>query len=240
MIFIDDWFAEFAKQALDINMMICFLNLLLPVYPLDASRMLAALSVQCGMEVDKACLMLVITSGILGISSTIYGIVSLVAGTGYGLLFLFLGIFVLSTTFSMLDYYRKRRVAEHPLFQADCYTDRRTYAAGNNGGPTRTYTTGRADATNNGRKQNSDIETGQQSPRPSSTRKSVNKSPRTPARKSANPKRKAEKKITFKESLKKAKQMKLGQLKQECQKRGIHTASFKEKSDFEQAYAESF
>lgn len=52
------WFAQLSKGALDLNIMIFFLNLLVPAYPLDAARMLAAMSVHCGLPVLKAAYLL--------------------------------------------------------------------------------------------------------------------------------------------------------------------------------------
>jgi len=224
----DEWFAEFGKIGLEITMFIFFLNLLLPVYPLDASRMLAALCVQCGMKVDKACLMVACIGLAIGLGFSIYGIIALVENSGNGLMFLLIGLFVLFTSWSLFNYYRLRRVTQHPLFQADCYTERRTYHNGENA-PTRTYNTGRP--TDKRRSRNSDIE----SPRPSNPRKSAK--PSSGVMKKNNS---SKKKLTYQEALRKAKKMKLGQLKRECQQRGVHTAGFLEKSQFEVAYAKSF
>lgn len=78
------WFAQLSKGALNLNIMLFFLNMLIPAYPLDAARMLAAMSVHCGLSVIRAGWMLLISGGVLGVVALIYGIVALVNGSGPG------------------------------------------------------------------------------------------------------------------------------------------------------------
>jgi Zn-dependent protease len=78
------WFAQLSKGALDLNIMIFFLNLLVPAYPLDAARMLAAMSVHCGLSIVRAAWMLLIVGGVMGALALIYGIISLISGSGPG------------------------------------------------------------------------------------------------------------------------------------------------------------
>eukprot|EP00980_Cylindrotheca_fusiformis_P008119 scaffold1727_cov133-Cylindrotheca_fusiformis.AAC.22 len=244
----DNWFAEFGKEMLSLNMILFFLNLLLPVYPLDAARMLASLCVQCGMTPDRACLVLVVFGVLLGLGCFIYGIVGLVNGSSNGLTFLLAGLFLLYTTKSMWDCYNTRRVTSHPLFSADCYRERRTYAGGANGAP-RNYTDGRPNAGNDRRRRN-DLEAGvTDSPVPRTSHASVpaihsNKKEfrkkNDPNAAPASPRKSKNKKMSYDKALKKAKKMKMAELKKECQQRGIYTESFFEKSQFEDAYAKSF
>lgn len=244
----DEWFAQFAKEMLNFNMILFFLNLLVPVYPLDAARMVAAVCVQCGMSPDRACLVLVFVGLMLGLGSLVYGIIGLVEGSGNGLTFLFAGLFLLFTTRSMWQCYNNRRVTSHPLFFADCYRERRTYAGGANGAA-RNYTNGRANAGND-RRRRSDVESGEMSPVPAHPRKShasvpaihSNKPKKARASTSSNNNdtAKKDKKMSYDKALKKAKKMKMAELKKECQQRGIFTESFFEKAQFEDAYARSF
>ncbi|KAL3930159.1 MAG: hypothetical protein SGARI_004563, partial [Bacillariaceae sp.] len=76
----DLFFAQLMKGAIDVNMMLFFLNLLVPAYPLDAARMLAAMSVNCGLSVVKAAWVLVIVGGLMGLGALIFGIIGLITG----------------------------------------------------------------------------------------------------------------------------------------------------------------
>jgi Zn-dependent protease len=78
------FFAQLCKGAIDMNMMLFFLNLLVPAYPLDAARMLAAMSVHCGLSVVRAAWMLVIVGGLLGLAALIFGVIGLITGHSLG------------------------------------------------------------------------------------------------------------------------------------------------------------
>lgn len=230
----DEWFAKAARELLTLEMIIFFLNILVPAYPLDAARILAALCVQCGLSVDKAGLTLVIIGGLMGLGASIYGITSLADGTAgnNGLLLLFLGLWLLMTTYKLYQFYDKKRITHHPIFQAECYSERRTYASGESG-PSRNYTNGRRNQGDRKKATNrNDIEMQrQQSPRQSAKPKAKASTP------TSSPPKKV-KKVSYSQALKKAKAMKLKQLKEECRKNGVNTSGFLEKSEYEQAYAE--
>jgi hypothetical protein len=81
----DLFFAQLAKGAIDINMMLFFMNLLIPAYPLDAARMLAAMGVHCGLTVPRAAWMLVVVGGLLGLGALIFGIIGLISGGDLGM-----------------------------------------------------------------------------------------------------------------------------------------------------------
>jgi hypothetical protein len=78
------FFAQLAKGAIDINMMLFFMNLLIPAYPLDAARMLASMGVHCGLSIPRAAWMIVIVGGLLGAGALIYGIIGLITGSEMG------------------------------------------------------------------------------------------------------------------------------------------------------------
>jgi Zn-dependent protease len=245
----DEWFAKFAMEMLNFNMLLFFLNLFVPVYPLDAARMVASLCVQCGMSTDRACLVLVFVGGMLGLGCTVYGIISLIGSVDNGLTFLFAGLFLLFTTYSMFRCYNNRRVTSHPLFFADCYKEHRTYTGGANG-TSRNYTDGRTNAGN--RRLRSDVENGEISPTPRTSKPRVSMippvqtkvkakpKPRESTASNTNTKKNSNKKMSYDKALKKAKKMKMAELKKECQQRGIYTESFCEKAQFEEGYAKSF
>jgi Zn-dependent protease len=242
----DEWFAKLAMEMLIFNMLLFFLNLFVPVYPLDAARMLASLCVQCGMSTDRACLVLVVVGGMLGLGCTIYGIIALVGSVGSGLTFLLAGLFLLFTTYSMFRCYNNRRVTSHPLFVADCYKERRTYAGGANG-TSRNFTDGRTNA-GNSRRHRSDVENGEISPTPRASKSRVSLTPavqttvkpKNRESTASNTNNNSNKKMSYDKALKKAKKMKMAELKKECQQRGIYTESFFEKVQFEEGYAKSF
>jgi hypothetical protein len=122
----DIWFADLSKRALDVNIMLFALNLLLPAYPMDCARMVAALSVHCGLSVERAGLMLVIVGAVLGFGCFIYGILSLVSGEGPGLFLLLIGLFVLYTSWTLYAMVKAKTIHQHPIFQPDCYKGRST------------------------------------------------------------------------------------------------------------------
>jgi hypothetical protein len=78
------WFAQLAKGSIDLNMMLFFLNLLVPAYPLDAARMIAALSVHSGLSVHKSAWLLVVVGGVLGFAALIYGIIAVIQKSSIG------------------------------------------------------------------------------------------------------------------------------------------------------------
>lgn len=243
---IDDWSAEFCKQMLVFNLVLFCLNVFIAVYPLDASRMTAAILVQCGVTTDRACLYLIIWGALLGFGCLIYGISGLISSSGDAITYLLAGVFLLWTIYGMFRLYNARRVTDHPLFDADCYRDRRTYVGGNNGA-TRNFTNGRATVAAP-RNRRSDIENGKRGKARQSTFLNdsdpdgfhIRKTKEVKARDSGSSKGSKPKKMSYGKALKKAKKMKVGELKKECQQRGIQTGSFVEREHYEEAYAKSF
>ena len=110
-----------AKRTLDINIMIFVLNLIIPAYPLDAARMVAAMCVHCGMTIEKAGYVLVVIGAVLGFVCLMLGIFSLINGGGYGLFYLLIGVFVLWTSWSLYSMIKNGSIGTHPIFQPDCY-----------------------------------------------------------------------------------------------------------------------
>jgi hypothetical protein len=117
----DQWFASLAKRTLDLNIIVFALNLLLPAYPLDAARMVASMCVHWGLLVETAGFVLVVIGGLLGFACLLYGIVSMVSGSGPGLFLLFIAIFVLWTSWSLYNMVKQKTIDQHPIFQPDCY-----------------------------------------------------------------------------------------------------------------------
>eukprot|EP00526_Cylindrotheca_closterium_P009968 CAMPEP_0113605044 /NCGR_PEP_ID=MMETSP0017_2-20120614/2116_1 /TAXON_ID=2856 /ORGANISM="Cylindrotheca closterium" /LENGTH=402 /DNA_ID=CAMNT_0000513505 /DNA_START=94 /DNA_END=1302 /DNA_ORIENTATION=- /assembly_acc=CAM_ASM_000147 len=245
----DDFFAELGKQMLNFNLVIFILNLFIPVYPLDAARMMASLLVQCGLSTDRSCLALIIFGALLGLGCFIYGIMGIVNSSNDAITYLLAGIFVLYTIYGLFQYYNRRKVTSHPLFDADCYRERRTYVGGSNG-VSRNYTGGRA--TDGAPRSRADIENGKKAknrqpstflnpddPNGFKLRKTKEVKPRASESQPPKPPN-MNKKMSYGKALKKAQKMKMGELKRECEQRGIYTSSFVEKVQFEEAYAKSF
>jgi hypothetical protein len=80
----DYFIAQLSKGSIDLNLMLFFLNLLVPAYPLDAARLLASMGVHCGLSVVKAAWMLCIVGGVLGVASLIAGIIGIIKSWQYG------------------------------------------------------------------------------------------------------------------------------------------------------------
>ena len=120
----DQWFAAMAKRVLDVNIIIFALNLLLPAYPLDAARLVASMCVGCGLSVDTTAYVLVVIGGLLGCGALLYGILSIISGSGPGILMLLIGIFVLWTSWSLVNMIRGGTILQHPVFKPDCYKNR--------------------------------------------------------------------------------------------------------------------
>ncbi|CAJ1951906.1 unnamed protein product [Cylindrotheca closterium] len=238
----DDFFAEFGKQMLNFNLVLFVLNLFIPVYPLDSARMLAAVLVQCGLTTDRSCLVLIIFGFLLGLGCLIYGIMGIVGSSNDGITYLLAGLFLLYTIYGLFQYYNRRKVTSHPLFDADCYRERRTFVGGSNG-VSRNYTNGRA--TDAAPRSRADIENGKKS-RPSTFLQDdefkLRKTKEVKQKRvsDSKPKVPSNKKMSYGKALKKAQKMKMGELKRECEQRGIYTNSFVEKVQFEEAYAKSF
>lgn len=166
----------------------------------------------------------------------------LVGSKDDGISFLLAGLFLLYITYGMFHYYNQRKVTNHPLFDADCYRERRTFTGGQNG-VSRNYTGGRA-VEGAPRRTRADIESGKRQsafmidddPNGFKLRKTKEVKPK----KVSETQQKPDKKMSYDKALKKAQKMKMAELKRECEQRGIYTASFFEKVQFEEAYARSF
>ena len=205
----------------------------------------AAILVQCGLTPERACLVLITFGALLGLGCMIYGIMGIVGSSDDGITYLLAGLFLLYTIYGLFQYYNQRKVTSHPLFDADCYHERRTYVGGSNG-VSRNYTGGRA--TDAAPRTRADIENRKKSqpstflndddPNGFKPRKTKQVKPKIVS--DPKPKAPSNKKMSYGKALKKAQKMKLGELKRECEQRGIYTSSFVERVQFDEAYAKSF
>ena len=117
----DLWFAELAKQALLLNMMLFFANLLIPAYPMDSARLLASLSVHFGLTVTKAAYVIVGAGCLVGLIGLALGLVYLIKGSGPGFLLLFLGLYCLYNGYNLYQSIQDNNHRQHPVFAPDCY-----------------------------------------------------------------------------------------------------------------------
>jgi hypothetical protein len=172
----DIWFAQMSKRTLDANILIFALNLLLPAYPMDVARMVAAMCVNCGLSVDTAAFVLVVVGVILGVVAVIYGILSLISGEGPGFLMLFIGLFVLYTSWSMWKVIQSKTVLSHPIFKPDCY--HRTNLSGEAVGGKPPASSRNSSSNRPPTKNSKDIEMGNAPPSPRKSGRSPPSSPR--------------------------------------------------------------
>lgn len=118
------WFAQLFKRGIDVNIMIMVINLVLPAYPMDASRMVVSMCVHCGLTVEKAALVLVVIGSLFGLVCIIWGIISLVSGTGPGLFMLLIGAYVAYSSYTLYSHKQNDTLESHPLFEPDCYRNK--------------------------------------------------------------------------------------------------------------------
>lgn len=117
----DHFFGRLAYQALFLNVLLLAINLLVPAYPFDATRLVASMSVHCGMSVAKAALMVVFAGCAVGIISLVLGIVFLVKGEGPGVILLLIGLLCLYTSYMLHKTIEGDQYYNHPIFEPDCY-----------------------------------------------------------------------------------------------------------------------
>ncbi len=115
------FFAEMAKQALVLNIMLFALNILIPAYPLDGARLLASFCGILGMDITMIATIVFMAGAVIGLICLVMGIVFMVKGTSSGTLLLFLGIFALYTSGMLYLSIKRAEHFTHPLFQPDCY-----------------------------------------------------------------------------------------------------------------------
>jgi hypothetical protein len=116
-----EWFAQLAKRSLDVNVMIFALNLLLPVHPLDAASMVAALCGKFGLSRVRSAWVLLIIGAVLGAAVLLVGILYIVAGSGPGVFLLLMGLYVIYTSWQMHSQIQDGTIHSHPIFKPDCY-----------------------------------------------------------------------------------------------------------------------
>ncbi|GAB5036064.1 peptidase m50 [Nannochloropsis oceanica] len=99
-----------------LNICLFLFNLLIPAYPLDASRILVDFFALCKVEVNKAAL---ITAGIsmpIGLGLLCYGFWGFSRGAANYTMTLFLAIFILYSTWGVFKAARSGNAARHPMF----------------------------------------------------------------------------------------------------------------------------
>jgi Zn-dependent protease len=117
----DQWFAALGQRAMVLNIILFAINLLLPAYPLDGARMLAALGVRFGLSIPITAIVIAVLGMVIGLVCFIYGIVKLISGDGPGVLLLLIGLYVAYTSGSLFYMNRMGLAHQHPLFGPECY-----------------------------------------------------------------------------------------------------------------------
>ena len=109
--------ATVALNAIFMNVYLCAFNLLLPAYPLDGGRVMAAVLSIRGMEPNKAGKITSGTAIVIALGLLAYGIWALfVAGDPHAIMCCLVAVFILQNSKQLYDLAVAGRVIEHPLF----------------------------------------------------------------------------------------------------------------------------
>ena len=117
-------------QAFYLNVTTLVFNLIVPIYPLDGGRCLAAGLVMCGMSVLNAAVGTAVVGMVLAVALVIWGIIDIVGGSPAGIFTAFMGAWVLMTSYGLLKLARPAsgvygdftdNLKSHPIFGQDCY-----------------------------------------------------------------------------------------------------------------------
>jgi hypothetical protein len=117
----DHFFGRLAYQAMILNILLFAINLFVPAYPLDSARLVASMSVHCGMSVARAALTVVFAGCAVGILCLVLGIIYLVKGDGPGVILLLIGLLCFYTSYMLHKTIEGDQFYHHPIFQPDCY-----------------------------------------------------------------------------------------------------------------------
>ena len=117
------FFAELARQAMLLNIILLALNVVVPAYPLDGARLLASFCGMLRLKITKIATIVFLAGMIVGLFALVIGIVLITSGGGPGFLLILLGIFTTYTS-GMLGYMiHNEQHYSHPIFHPDCYND---------------------------------------------------------------------------------------------------------------------
>jgi hypothetical protein len=111
-----------SMQSIQLNVLLIIFNLLVPAYPLDASRCVPALLVHFGVATVKAASITAIIAIAEAAVSVVFGIyVIVVNGNVSGYFFVLIAIFVLLSSADLLKMALTGCVFEHAIFDRPCY-----------------------------------------------------------------------------------------------------------------------
>lgn len=114
-----------SARAFWLNLYIMALNLFLPAFPLDGGRCLANILVLCGKSVERAARVTAITSLAVGSVMILFGVITYFCFLNCSfLLVVWIGATIVLSGKKLLDMVRDGRLAQHPLFGRECYTER--------------------------------------------------------------------------------------------------------------------
>ena len=98
--------------AVQLNVILCLFNLLVPAYPLDGGRVFAGALLLNGVPRERAAYITAGTGGLLGLGAAIYGLVAL----NFNLIGV--GAWIVFSSYQLYSSVKEGKVDQHPLFAA--------------------------------------------------------------------------------------------------------------------------
>jgi hypothetical protein len=111
-----------ASQAVMLNAFLFIFNLLIPAYPMDGGRCMAALLILRGVEVTKAALITSVVAMAIALLMVGWAVLEfLFFDNGNSLLLALIGLYILSTSYGLYGRATTDNLSNDPLFGRACY-----------------------------------------------------------------------------------------------------------------------
>lgn len=128
---LEDGFTGFVSvlsvQSFWLNSILIVFNLLVPAYPLDGGRCLAASLILCGVGIVKAAYVTSIMGMLIAAALGVWGLATFFyEDNPNGILTVLVAIFIFSSSSGLYSLTKAGRVREHPIFGRACYDQTET------------------------------------------------------------------------------------------------------------------